>query len=452
VSVARVPRGRILVVEDDEIVREAIRSFLEHEGYVVDEAASCSEAERALSAQRPDLALADYRLPDGDALELVARLKATDASPPVMILTSHGSIDLAVRAVKAGAENFLTKPIELPLLATMVERILENQRSRKRELARKQRRAREPLNPFAGTSAAIQRLHDDARRVLASDAPVLLVGETGTGKGVLARWLHEKGPRVEEPFVDINCGGLSRELLESELFGHERGAFTGAVGAKPGLFEIAHRGTIFLDEIGDIALELQPRLLKAVEERRFRRVGDVRDREVDVRLVSATLHDLSRLVREGRFRSDLYYRVATIVLVLPPLRERSEDVPELSRILVRALAAEMGRPEPELTPAALEALEVSPWPGNLRELKNVLENALLFGASGVLDERDLRIRAPETAEPRETLTLLELEKRAIARALSEESGHVDAAARRLGVPRSTLYAKLARYGIPASRT
>jgi len=281
---------------------------------------------------------------------------------------------------------------------------------------------------------------------------VLITGETGSGKGVLAHWLHSNGSRADEAFVDINCAGLSRELLESELFGHARGAFTGAVAEKKGLLEVAHRGTLFLDEIGDMDLTLQPKFLKALEEKRFRRLGDVSERRVDVRLVAATNHDLGELVRDKRFRADLYYRVNTLVLRVPPLRERPADIPLLAGALLRSLTHEMGKPELELADDAVEALVAYPWPGNIRELRNVLERGVLAAQGRQLQRGNLRFDvAPMAAATGGGdgghLTLLELERRHIERVLDLEKGHVVAAAERLGIPRSTLYQKLKEYGI-----
>src|SRR5581483_10514432 len=290
------------------------------------------------------------------------------------VLTGHGSIDLAVRTVKEGAEQFLTKPVELAALGTIIQRTLDNQRTRRRDQAtRRTQGERTAPDPFLGTSPSVLALATEAQLAVGGDSPVLVQGETGSGKGVLARWLHDSGARTEEAFVDINCAGLSRELLESELFGHARGAFTGAIADKKGLLEVAHRGTLFLDEIGDMDVSLQPKFLKALEEKRFRRLGEVNERRVDVRLIAATNQDLGDLVREKRFRADLYYRINTVVLRVPPLRERTGDIPLLAGAILRRLAQEMGRPEIELAADAVEALQAYPWPGNVRELRNVLE-------------------------------------------------------------------------------
>jgi DNA-binding NtrC family response regulator len=445
-----VPRNTLLLVEDESGVRFGLRKFLAARGFEVLEAESCHAAEELFRSARPDLVLADYLLPDGTGLDLLSRLRQADPGIPVLILTAHASIDLAVKAIKEGAEQFLTKPVELPALLVMVQRLLENQRNRQKQLAGRSRSTREAVDPFLGRSAEIHRLGEAARRVAASDSPVLIEGETGTGKGVLARWLHEQGPRSEEAFVDLNCAGLTEELLESELFGHEKGAFTGAAAAKPGLLEVAHRGTVFLDEIGDLSSQVQPKLLKVLEEKRFRRLGDVQDRHVDIRLIAATHQPLPQLVRERRFRSDLYFRISTIPLRVPPLRERVEDILPLAAFLLERLAHDLGRPGARLSPAAEQALERYPWPGNIREMRNVLERALLLTDGTALNVRDLRfdrLSGSEPGAPDTRLTLRELEAGYIERVLREEGGRVAEAALRLGIPRSSLYQKMKQYGL-----
>jgi DNA-binding NtrC family response regulator len=446
-------KNKVLIVEDEVGVRFGIRDFLESKGFEVEEATSCEEAIQSFQSSRPDAVFADYMLPDGNALELLPRLKAIDAAVPLIILTGHGSIDLAVRAIKEGAEQFLTKPIELPALFVILTRILENARNRQKQLVRKTRQDRETPDPFTGTSAAIRSLADQAAKVATTESPILLLGETGTGKGVLAKWLHQNGPRADEPFVDLNCAGLSKEFLETELFGHEKGAFTGAVTTKPGLLEVAHRGVVFLDEIGDMDPSVQPKLLKSLEEKRIRRMGDVNDRRVDIHLIAATHLDLALAVREKRFRSDLYFRINTIPLTIPTLRERPEDIPLLARNLLKKLSTDVGRGAFEMSVEAEESLRKHPWPGNIRELRNVLERAILLSDQAVLLPRHLRFDSPSppgVSASDTSLTLVEMEQRYIETVLAEERGHVDQAARRLGVPRSSLYQKIKKYGIRES--
>jgi DNA-binding NtrC family response regulator len=444
-------RTRILLVDDEPGVRLGMRGYLTAHGFDVDEAQSIAEAQEVFRTHRPDVAVVDYRLTDGTALELLPRLKEIDAAVPLVVLTGHGSIELAVQAVKEGAEQFLTKPVELAVLKVVLERLVAQRRERQRLRADLSRTARASVDPFLGTSVAIQNLRAEAERMQHSDSPVLVTGETGSGKSVLARWLHEGGPRADAPFVDLNCAALSRDLLDSELFGHEKGAFTGAVANKQGLLEVADRGTLFLDEIGDMDLTVQPKLLKVLEEKRFRRLGDVRDRRVDVRLIAATHQDLGTATREKRFRSDLYFRVSTLILHVPALRERPEDIPVLARSFLAEMGTARGRGGVGLQPDAETALMRYAWPGNIRELRNVLERAVLLSGGGALSRGDLRFESsPDEPAAEDDLTLEELERRHIERVLRRENGHVERAAVRLGIPRSSLYERLKRLGINRS--
>jgi DNA-binding NtrC family response regulator len=413
------------------------------------------EAERRLADQRPDAAIIDYQLPDGDGLAVLKALRAVDTSIPTVMLTAHGSIDLAVRAIKEGAEQFFTKPVELPTLLVVLERLIEKTRDRQSVMASRSRLARHRIDPFLGESPAIRRLAEQARRIAASSACVLLEGESGTGKGVLADWLHRNGPREAEPFVDINCAGLAHEFLESELFGHEKGAFTGAVATKQGLFEIAHRGTLFLDEIGDADPQIQPKLLKVVEEQRFRRLGDVRDRQVNVRLIAATHHDLRSMVAEKKFREDLYYRISAVPLFVPALRDRGKDVILLARTILQRISADVGFAGVTLSLQAEKVLVDHAWPGNIRELRNSLERAVLLGNHSVVRAEDLTIvpsaasSLPGRAPVRGTLS--EGERAQIAAVLEDEGGNVEKAAAVLGLSRSALYEKVKKHGLATSR-
>jgi len=447
-------RNKVLVVDDEPGVRFGIRDFLEQQGYEIEEAQSCEEAQNLFRTSRPDIVIADYMMPDGTALDLLPRLKEIDPDTPLLVLTAHGSIDLAVRAIKEGAEQFLTKPLELPALQVILQRLLQKQRNHHKQLASKTRQVRQAVDPFIGTSPAIRALADQARKILSSESPILIRGETGSGKGVLARWLHENSPRADEAFVDLNCAGLSRELLETELFGHEKGAFTSATASKQGLFEVAHRGTIFLDEVGDVDLQIQPKLLKVLEEKRFRRVGDVRDRQVDVRLIAATHQDLGQFVREKKFRDDLYFRISTIPLSFPPLRERIEDIPTVAQYLLNKVSVDLGRGDLILDEDCIRALQAYSWPGNIRELRNVIERAVLLSDQHCITIKDLHfdghgsVGAPFLDS---RLTLLELEKQHIERVLQEEHGRVEKAAKRLGIPRSSLYQKIKKHQIGPSK-
>jgi DNA-binding NtrC family response regulator len=443
----------VLVVDDESVIRTALRIFLTAHGFDVLEAMSCQGAIERARVHSPDAIVLDYSLPDGTALDVLPELRKGGSTAATVVLTAHGSIDIAVAAIREGADHFLTKPIELPALLVILERLIENQRDRRNSKAVKAQTSSRTHDPFIGTSEAIRRLAAEAQRVSEGEHPVLLQGETGSGKGVLARWLHRHGPRADEPFLDLNCAGLSREFLETELFGHERGAFTGAVEAKQGLLEVADRGSLFLDEIGDVDLQVQPKLLKVLEEQRFRRLGEVRDRQVDVRLLAATHHDLRQLAEEKKFRMDLFFRISTIVLRLPPLRERTEDIPAVAARMLESMAAKSGHAL-RLGDDALRALTSYAWPGNLRELRNVLERAVFFARGEVIHAGELALQFTQRAaagDDDSIVSLAEAEERYIRRVLAHEGGSVERAAKKLGMPRNTLYYKLKKYGVALSK-
>lgn len=443
--------SKVLVVDDEELVLEALTDFLESRGFQVSHAPNCRSAKDAFRNVRPHIAIVDFRLPDGNAIDLVRDFKSVDENVPIIVLTAHGSIELAVSAIKEGAEHFLTKPVELNALHSVITKSIENTRYRRKQLARGAGRTSKDRDPFLGNSKAIRQLKKELMPVMDVDTPILIQGETGSGKGVLANWIHTNGPRSSEPFVDLNCAGLSRELLESELFGYERGAFTGATTTKQGLLEVAHGGTVFLDEIGDADPVVQSKLLKVVEEKSFRRLGDTKDRKVDVRLIAATHHDLLKLVSKGKFREDLYYRINAITLHIIPLRERREDIPEIIRWLLENLTTELGVHSLAISEDAMVKLQRQDWPGNIRELRNVLERAVLASRESGQIEADHLVfpvgrQAASNEDYSSSLTLAELEKKHVLRVLSEEKGKVESAASRLGIPRSTLYQKLKVYG------
>jgi DNA-binding NtrC family response regulator len=344
----------------------------------------------------------------------------------------------------------LTKPVDLATLNVLLQRSLANHQIRQVQLADKRRGYPHVPDPFLGKSAGIQKLAEVAHKVLNTNSPVLIQGATGSGKGVLARWLHQNGPRAEWPFVDLNCAGLSKELLETELFGHEKGAFTGAVQNKVGLLEIGHKGTIFLDEIADLDLQVQPKLLKVLEEKRFRRLGDVRERFVDARLIAATNRDFRELVRQKIFRDDLYFRISAISLSVPSLHERVEDIPILARQLLDHVSVDLGVHSVEISDEAMRYLQSYPWPGNIRELRNILERALLLGDQKLLAAKDLHFDVrvdTDRFDDGAIATLEEVERTHIARALRILGGQVPEAAKRLGIPRSSLYNKIKQYRI-----
>jgi len=445
-------QARLLVIDDDAAILAGITEYMRGEGHLVVQASNLESAYKALENAMPDLIFVDYQLPDGDALTFLATLKHMHASVPCIVLTGHGTIDLAVRAIKEGAEQFITKPVQFAVLGSYVRAGLENQKNKRKQLARSLHTARYDKNPFQGTSAAIRQLEQEIHRFLETERPLLIQGETGTGKGVLAEWVHKKGPRAEEAFVDVNCAGLSKELLESELFGHEKGAFTGASVSKQGLVEAAHRGILFLDEIGEMDLLVQPKLLKVLENNRFRRLGEVRERSADIQVIAATNRNLMQAVREMKFREDLYFRISTFHIRIPPLRERTEDILTLANTILRNLASDLAQDQKELTAGAQTALKAYSWPGNIRELRNVLERVALTGDTHLIQTDDLALpqRSSVASNPafQPGLTLEDMERQYIRSVLREEHGKVTQAAARLGIPRSTLYQKIKTYGIP----
>jgi DNA-binding NtrC family response regulator len=446
-------RNKILLVDDEAAPRFAVRRFLKSRGFDIEEAGDCAEAKAKFRAFAPDVVVLDFRLPDGTALDLIPAFRASVAA--IVVLTAYASIDTAVEAVKLGADQFLTKPVELETLVTLIERAVENQRNRQKTLGNKRVEGRDNIDPFLGATPAILELREKAEAVLRTDSPLLIQGETGTGKTLLAQWVHRHGRRADETFVDLNCAGISREFLETELFGHEKGAFTGAAAAKQGLLEVADRGTVFLDEIGDMDLQVQASVLKVLEEKRFRRLGDVRDRSVDIRLIAATHHDLRTLVAEKRFRQDLYYRIGALELRVPPLRERRGDILQIAALLLERLTRDLGQHPVRIGTDAEEALCRYDWPGNIRELRNVLERALLRTHGDVLDARSLDFPSATLAPAEGTVarsgTLDEVERDYIHQVLREERGAIDRVAGRLGVSRSAVYYKARKHGIEISK-
>jgi len=440
-------RERVLIVEAEKEICGVLRPFLEDKGYEISIASTCAATEQIWRTRRPDVAILDYSLSDGNALGLVPRLKAIDASIPIIILTGYGSIDFAVEAVKLGADMFLPKPAELSTLNFMIQRSLENQRNHRQRLAERNRNSRAIVNPFLGKSESIRRLADLAYKVALTDDPVLIQGEGGTDPGNIARWLHYNGPRTSEPFVEVNCRDLSPDLLETELFGNERDTFDGTTESKAGILEIAHKGTIFLDEIENVDSQTQSKLFYALEDYQFQKLDEVRDRRVDIRLIAAQQSVAASLSRK-QFRRDLHERINWTTLLVPPLRERSEDIPVLSAQILSQLAGQLGSAALAPGPDALKALQAYSWPGNIRELRNVLERVVLVSGKDAWSNEDFRFDAHIeqcVSGIGQFKTLEAMERDYIQQVLRKEHGRVRAAAKKLGIPRSSLYHKLKQY-------
>jgi len=442
---------RALLVDDDPGVAAGLQALLEAMEWEVRLAETARQAYVEFAAFSPDVVLLDVELPDASGIDVLQQLKSYSESTPVIMISGAGTIDRVVESMKLGAQTFLQKPFDADALTIALEQVAKSM-AIARELTAAQRH--ENLGDehrFLGISAASQTLNRLLDQVAPASSPVLLEGESGTGKGVLARLIHNRSPRAKAPFVDLNCAGLSKELLESELFGHEKGAFTSATATKQGLFEVASSGTLFLDEIGEMEISIQARLLKALEDRKFRRVGGVRDLQADFRLVAATNRTLRDEIASGTFRKDLYYRLNVVTIRVPPLRERADDIPLLAQQLAGRLANEIGRKPPAISDRAMRKLNEYPWPGNVRELRNVLERAMLVSNGSEIRTEDLFLEdshgvvAAGSVLPQrewEVRPLEEITTAYVRAAVEAVGGNMRKAARILQISPSTLYAKL----------
>ena len=444
---------RILVVDDEPAQRELVAGFLRKHGFDVVEAGGGREAVARFKQEAFDLVLTDQRMPDLSGLEVLEAVRSTSPETAVVIITAYGTIETAVSAVKAGAADYLTKPLNLDDLLHRVHRVRERQRlvAENREL-REALAERHRVEGIIGDSGRMQEVLSLVRRVAPSDATVLIRGESGTGKELIARALHYASPRAAGPLVKVNCAALAESLLEAELFGHEKGAFTGAVASRKGRFELADGGSIFLDEIGDLPPHLQVKLLRVLQEREFERVGSSRPIKVDVRLLAATHRNLEALVREGRFREDLYYRINVVTIMLPPLRERREDLPPLIEHFLRVFAGKNGKTVRGLTREAREALLRYDYPGNIRELENLMERAVVLTRDDVIGVEDLPLAleapASESGDEAGLIAAVEgLERRMIREALAKADGTQTRAAELLGISERVLRYKLKKYGL-----
>ena len=437
--------ARVLVVDDEEGIREFVAEALEDDGHVVVRAKDGAEAAARLRAQAFDLVITDLRMPEMDGMALVRTARAEQPEMEVIVLTAHGSVETAVEAMKLGAFDYLRKPIASPgELRLLVSRALE----RRSLLALQDRSVREAprLPRLSYGDPAMAPLAEAVEKVARTNATVLLLGESGTGKEVAARTIHAQSARSAGPFVAVSCAAIAEGLLESELFGHEKGAFTSAVATRRGRIELADGGTLFLDEIGELKLELQSKLLRVLQERRFERVGGTRTMEADVRWIAATNRDLEAMATDGRFRADLYHRLAVFPVRLPPLRERRGDIVPLAETLLERIGRELGRPGLRLGAEARQAIADADWPGNVRELANALERAAILADGPELRARDLGTLARARSSSGGG-SLSDVERETIARALAEVGGNRRLAAERLGIGLRTLYEKLKRYGL-----
>jgi len=448
---------RMLVVDDERLIRWSVGEAFNNQGFDVTTTENLAEARHALSKTTFDVALLDLRLPDGDGVALMHEARQGQPEMPVIIMTAFSTVEGAVSAIKAGATDYVTKPFDIDALLITVRRALEsNSLKRVVKADLKQKQALYSIASLIGETPGMVEVKDLLRRVSQSPSTtVLILGESGTGKDLAARALHYESPRAVQPFVNVTCTAIPESLLESELFGHEAGAFTNAVTAKKGLFEIGQFGTVFLDEVGDMTPLLQGKLLRVLEDKTFKRVGGTADVHVDVRIVAATNRDLAAMVQRGEFREDLFYRLNVVPVLLPPLRERPEDIPLLTDHFLQHFAREFRLTPRKLSATALRRLLEYNWPGNIREMRNVFERALLFSAGEIIDADELYLgRVPVARGDAQTLgmppegcTLEEAEKVLVLEAMRRHSGNLTRAGKLLGISRDQLRYKLKKYGI-----
>jgi DNA-binding NtrC family response regulator len=437
----------ILIVDDEQVVRDSLVHWFTEEGYDVDSADKATDALARLAAREFDLVIADIRMPGMDGIELLEKVKSEQLDTSVILMTGYASVDTAVRALKDGAFDYITKPFDPDDLSVVVRNALE-QHNLKREnrLLREQlTEGGEALAELIGQSEAMRKVREQIETVAGVDSTVLIEGESGTGKELVARAVHRLSPRRFSPMVVVHCGALTETLIESELFGHEKGAFTGAQYRKKGKFEAAMGGTVFLDEIADISLKTQTDLLRVLQEREIVRVGGTQSIHVDFRVIAATNRNLTDLVKEGHFRSDLFYRLNVFSIHLPPLRERHGDVPLLATSFLEKYSAQMNRKFSGFDRAAMDLLIAHHWPGNVRELENIVERAVVVGHEPLVRAHDLALA--KTAEGADDLTIESLERRHIVRVLEDFAWNQTQAAKALGIDRVTLYHKIRRYGL-----
>jgi len=441
-------KTKILVVDDELSIRISLGDLLRRDGHQVDVAEKAEPALEMLKTQSFDLLILDIKMPGIDGLEMLKRVKEDDLDTSVVMMTAYGSIDSAVKAMKLGAIDYVVKPFDPLEIGMLIERILETQIIRREHrLLKNQVKICGSYGPMIGRSPAMLKLFELVEDVAITDSVVLIAGESGTGKEVLARAIHDQSARSEGLFVGVNFGAFTESLLESELFGHEKGAFTGAESSKQGLLEAAGGGTLFLDEIGDASPKMQIDLLRVLQERKFRRVGGVKDIETDFRVLAATNRDLEQAIEAGVFRQDLYYRLNVVQIHIPPLRERLEDIPALVEHFLEKLCVRLNKKINSISPEAMQFLQNHDWPGNVRELENAIERALVVGKQKRIMPEDLPIVMHEPGEAPANESLDSWERDYIARKLEHYDWNISQTAQVLKIDRGTLYAKIKKYGL-----
>lgn len=449
-------KPRVLVVDDEDSHRLMLRAVLAEEGYAVAEAADGTEAMHAVEREAFDVILLDLRMRAMDGIEVLTEIRKISPLVPVLIITAYATVQTAVDALKAGAYDYLTKPVDIEELKVLIEKALEHYQLRTENIALKERLGdRFDFSRIIGRSEKMKALLETLAMVAPTDATVLIMGESGTGKEVIANAVHQNSPRSGQPFIKVSCAALPETLLESELFGHEKGAFTGAVSRREGRFQLAHRGTIFLDEVGEMSLTTQTKLLRVLQERAFEPLGSVRTVSVDIRVIAATNRDLAREVKEGRFREDLYYRLNVVALAVPPFRERKEDIPFLAEHFLTIYREKNRKAVNAISGKAQDLLVRYDWPGNIRELENCIERAVIMARDEVIVPADLppQIRMTVRGEERDGFcipagtSLDEMEKALIVKTLEEAGGNRTRTAEILGINRRTLQNKLKEYGL-----
>ncbi len=444
---------RILVVDDELIVRESLSNYLREDGYEAIPEERGEEALRKIEAENWNILFVDLKMPGMDGLEVLRQAKKIKEDLPVIIITAYATIDSAVQAMKDGAYDYIVKPFDPEAIALLVEKVVEHQNLVRENILLRERIEREyQFEEIIGKSQPMQEVFEMVKNVAESDTSVLVTGESGTGKELIARAIHSNGPRRYNPFITASCGAMPEGLLESELFGHEKGAFTGALYTKRGRFELADGGTLFLDEIGEISPKTQVNLLRILDEKSFMRVGGMEQITVDVRVVSATNRDLKKAIREGAFREDLFYRLNVVSIQLPPLRERKEDIPLLANHFLGKFRAQTNKRIERISARAMELMMEHSWPGNVRELENAIERAVVVGKKSEVIPEDLPFFKPGTPEKTGVKALRERERIHILQTLDENGWNISKTAEDLEIDRVTLYNKIKKYNLEKGRT